>query len=89
MADLRFAGPALVLPEVPVQEDGTVHVPNENLPKGWHACTLESSRSFLDFPLAAFATMLCKTCQDMDQALEVYSSIPTHFEIIWLHGGCP
>lgn len=35
-ADLQFAGPALVLPEVPVQEDGTVNVPNENLPEGWN-----------------------------------------------------
>jgi hypothetical protein len=42
-SDLQFAGPALVLPEVHVQEDGTVHISSENLPEGWHACELRSS----------------------------------------------
>ena len=37
-ADLQFAGPALVLPEVQVHEDGTLSVPSDRLPEGWHAC---------------------------------------------------
>ena len=37
-ADLQFAGPAVVLPDVHVREDGAIHVPNEKLPDDWHSC---------------------------------------------------
>jgi hypothetical protein len=63
--DLRFAGPALVLADVPVPEDGCLHVPAAQLPAGWSARALRrfpssSSRALTHF--TSHAASCCSSC---------------------------